>query len=71
MGQEAIKLELINWLSKLTDEETIQNLKIVKDSVDSTEENDDALIQGLNRAASDIDNGNISDHDDIADKYGL
>ncbi|MDF1547696.1 MAG: hypothetical protein P1P88_07725 [Bacteroidales bacterium] len=32
MGYEAIKLELIEWLTKLDDNETIDYLKIVKDS---------------------------------------
>lgn len=32
MGQEAIKLELIEWLTKLDDNETIAYLKIVKDA---------------------------------------
>ncbi len=29
MGREAIKLELIEWLSRLEDDETIQYLKVV------------------------------------------
>ena len=32
MGQEALKLELIEWLTKLEDKETMEYLKIVKDS---------------------------------------
>ena len=32
MGLEAIKLELIEWLAKLEDEDTIEYLKVVKDS---------------------------------------
>lgn len=32
MGLEAIKLELIEWLTKLNIEDTINNLKVVKDS---------------------------------------
>ena len=32
MGHESIKLELIEWLSKLEDDETINYLKIVKES---------------------------------------
>ena len=33
MGHDAIKLELIEWLIRLEDEEVIRNLNIVKDSV--------------------------------------
>ena len=32
MGYEGLKLELIEWLTKLEDGETIQYLKVVKDS---------------------------------------
>jgi hypothetical protein len=32
MGHEAIKLELIEWLTKLEDKEIIEYLKVVKDS---------------------------------------
>lgn len=32
MGHDAIKLELIEWLAKLEDNETIEYLKVVKDS---------------------------------------
>ncbi|MGD1846027.1 MAG: hypothetical protein ACFB10_11595 [Salibacteraceae bacterium] len=71
MGQEAIKLELIHWLSNLTDEETLQNLKIVKDSKDSIEVNTKNLTDSMNRASSDIDTGKVSNHEDIAKRYGL
>ena len=32
MGHEAIKLELIQWLTNLEDDETLDYLKVVKDS---------------------------------------
>ena len=32
MGHDAIKLELIQWLTKLEDSETLDYLKMVKDS---------------------------------------
>jgi len=35
MGLNAIKLELIEWLTKLEDSETLNYLKIVKDSNES------------------------------------
>ena len=38
MGQEALKLELIAWLTKLEDKETMEYLKIVKDA--KSENND-------------------------------
>ncbi len=38
MGHDAIKLELIEWLTRLEDEETIEYLKVVKDA--KTEDKD-------------------------------
>jgi len=70
MGHEAIKLELINWLTNL-DNETIEYLKIVKDSRNSTEDENPQIIAGLNRAANDIDNGRVVSHDEVSSKYGL
>ncbi len=70
MGHEAIKLELINWLTNL-DNETIEYLKIVKDSRNSTEDENPQIIAGLNRAANDIDNGRVVSHDEVSRKYGL
>lgn len=59
MGHDAIKLELIEWLSKLEDEDTIEYLKIVKDS--KTDEHDwwnDLTTEqkkGIDRGLKDID----------------
>jgi predicted transcriptional regulator len=75
MGHEALKLELIEWLSRLEDEESIEYLKIVKDS--SLKENDwwheltvdqtEAIKRGLN----DIAKGHIVSHEEVKRKYGL
>ncbi len=70
MGHEDNKLELINWLTNL-DNETIEYLKIVKDSRNSTEDENPQIIAGLNRAANDIDNGRVVSHDEVSRKYGL
>lgn len=32
MDQEALKLELMEWLARLEDQDTLQYLKVVKDS---------------------------------------
>lgn len=75
MGHEAIKLELIEWLSKLEDEETINNLKIVKDSNESKVDwwNDltEEQKSGIERGLRDIDEGRVIPHDTIKLKYGL
>lgn len=75
MGQEALKLELIEWLSKLNDVEMIKYLKIVKDSKSSDRDwwNDltkDQMV-GIQRGLEDIDEGRVVLHYDVKKKYGL
>jgi hypothetical protein len=75
MGQETIKLELIEWLTKLKDIETLNYLKIVKDSRsrkqdwwnDLTEQQRIEIQRGL----KDIDEGRIISHSDVKKNYGL
>ena len=75
MGREAIKLELIEWLTKLEDDETINYLKLVKDAkvshsdwwYDLNEEQKDGIERGLR----DIDEGRITPHDEVKLRYGL
>ncbi|MDZ7741014.1 MAG: hypothetical protein U5Q03_04510 [Bacteroidota bacterium] len=75
MGHEAIKLELIEWLTKLDDNETIEYLKIVKDS--KSNDNDwwddlsDIQKQGIERGLNDIKNGRTISHDEVKSRYGL
>ena len=75
MGHEAIKLELIEWLTKLDDEETIQYLKVVKDSKDKNSDWWSDLTveqkQGIQRGLNDIDQGKIVPHNIVKKKYGL
>ena len=75
MGLEAIKLELIEWLTKLDDQETIEYLKIVKDSrstnLDWWNELTDEQQKGIERGLKDIEEGKITSHEDIIKKYGL
>jgi len=75
MGHEAIKLELLEWLTKLEDDETINYLKIVKDSNvthgewwhDLTDEQK----SGIDRGLKDVDAGRVTSHDNVKKKYGL
>ena len=75
MGRDAIKLELIEWLSKLDDNETIEYLKIVKDSRSANNDWWDDLSEsqkaGIERGLNDIKNGRTISHDEVKDKYGL
>ncbi len=75
MGQEAIKLELIEWLTKLDDNETIEYLKIVKDSKSTSNDwwNDltENQKRGITRGLKDIEQGKTFSHDEIKNRYGL
>jgi len=75
MGHEAIKLELIEWLTKLDDSDTIDYLKIIKDSGFSDKEwwHDltDEQKAGIERGLRDIDAGRVVSHEDVKKRYGL
>ncbi len=75
MRQEAIKLELIEWLSTLEDSETINYLKVVKESNKSGKDwwHDltDAQKKGIERGLKDIDAGRVVSHERVKSKYGL
>ena len=75
MGHNAIKLELIEWLAKLDDDETIEYLKVVKDSNLSNHDWWDDLTsnqkQGIERGLRDIDQGKIIPQQEVKKKYGL
>jgi hypothetical protein len=75
MGHDAIKLELIEWLTKLEDNDTIEYLKIVKDSKlnnnDWWDDLTDVQKSGIERGLNDIKNGRTISHDEVKRKYGL
>ena len=75
MGHDAIKLELIEWLAKLEDKETIDYLKIVKDSkskdLDWWNELPEKQKKGIERGIKDKKEGNVYPHNEIKAKYGL
>jgi hypothetical protein len=75
MGHEAIKLELIEWLTKLDDDETIDYLKLVKDSNTSHEDwwcvLTDEQKSGIERGLRDVDAGKVTPHNKVKLKYGL
>lgn len=75
MGHETIKLELIEWLTKLEDDETIKYLKVVKDSKTSDHDWWDDLTfeqkKGIEQALKEIDEGKFIPHEEVKKKYGL
>ncbi len=75
MRHNAIKLELIEWLTKLNDNNTLDFLKIVKES---HKDNQDRWLdltneqkKGIERGLKDISLGKVTPHSEIANKYGL
>jgi len=75
MGHEALKLELIEWLAHLDDDDTISYLKIVKDSSETGsdwwQELSDEQRTGIERGLRDIDEGRVTPHDQVKKEYGL
>ena len=72
MGIEAIKLELIKWLSDLSDNELIKHLKTIKDAqLDNNNwwsELSDEQKEGIQRGLKDIDEGRTTPHENVAKK---
>ena len=74
MQLEAIKLELIEWLARLKDSDTIELLKSFKDSStenDWWDELSDEHKMGIEKGLADIQEGKVVTHDDVTRKYGL
>jgi hypothetical protein len=75
MGHEAIKLELIEWLTKLEDDETLEYLKVVKDSKSSKSDWWDDLSEpvkaSIERGLKDIEEGRTTPHEEVKKRYGL
>jgi hypothetical protein len=75
MSQEAIKLELINWLTRINDKDTLKFLKSVMDSKIGSGDWGAELSQeqraGIERGLNDLDNGRFVSHSDVKRKYGL
>ncbi len=75
MGHGVIKLELIECLPRLEDEDTIEYLKVVKDS--KTDKHDwwndltSEQKKGIDRGLKDIDEGRVVSHEEVRLKYGL
>ncbi len=73
--QEAMKLELIEWLSKLNDIDILKYLKVIKEARTSNNDwwNDltEQQKNGIEKGLKDIDEGRIVSHNVVKKKYGL
>ena len=75
MSDETIKLEIIEWLSRLKNPHTIQYLKSVKDASVSQEDwwlsLSDNQIESIERGLRDIEEGKVVSHEDVKKRYGF
>lgn len=75
MGFEALKLELIEWLTKLDNESTIQYLKVIKESSENGDdwwkELSEVQKKSIERGLRDVDEGRVTSHEEVKAKYGL
>lgn len=75
MELEAIKLELIAWLSKLEDQDTIEYLKVVKETQETGndwwEELNEVQKKGVEKGLNDVKEGRIFSHEEVRNKYGI
>jgi len=73
MKQEAIKIELIEWLQNLKDIDTLNFLKVLKDSSiknqDWFHELSEEEKMGIERGLRDIKNGKTFSYDEVKIKY--
>lgn len=75
MGAEALKLELLDWLLHVDNNDMLQYLKVIKDQstsqTDWWDELTDEQKAGIERGIKDIESGRIVSHEDVKKKYGL
>ena len=75
MGVESLKLELLDWLLHIENNDTLQYLKIIKEQeVSKSDWWDDLSVEqkaGIERGLNDVDEGRVIAHDDVIKKYGL
>jgi hypothetical protein len=74
MQYDALKLELIEWLTHL-DASTLDFLKLIKESQKNNEDwwSDLSAEQqkGIERGLQDIQMGKVTPHSEISSKYGI
>ncbi|MCM4161909.1 hypothetical protein FHG64_14710 [Antarcticibacterium flavum] len=74
MKLEAIKLDLIAWLSKLEDQDTIEFLQVVKESqgagADWWDELSDVQKDGIEKGLNDIKEGRVISQEEVRKALG-
>lgn len=75
MKLEAIKLELIEWVTQLNDSDMLDLLKSMKESQESEQDwwQDLTEVQkeSIDRGLKDIEEGRVIPHSEVMKKYGF
>lgn len=75
MAQDSLKLELLEWLSKLEDNQTLEYLKLIKDrslnNADWWKDLSKEEKEGIESGLADIEAGRTFSHEEVKQKYGL
>ena len=75
MSVETVKTEILDWLKNLESPETIEYLKLVKDSFSDNSDwwNETSIEEkrGIERGLEDIYKGNTRPHSKVKEIYGL
>ncbi|MBC8883059.1 hypothetical protein H9X57_05665 [Flavobacterium piscinae] len=75
MGAEALKLELLDWLLHVDNNDMLHYLKVIKDQTTSQtdwwDELTDEQKAGIERGIKDIESGRVVSHEVVKNKYGL
>lgn len=75
MKHEAIKLELIEWVTQLNDSDMLELLKTMKDYQESApdwwEDLGEEQKKGIERGLKDIEEGRVVPHSEVMKKYGF
>jgi len=69
---QELKLELITWLALLDDQETLDALKIIKDSRSNVDDDlSDYNKRAIDEGLRDIEEGRVISREDFNRKYGV
>ena len=75
MTTEALRKEIIDWLTSLDDKATLEYLKVVKDTESQTSDWWDTLTKQqkskINAGLKDFKEGKVVSHEEVKAKYGL
>jgi predicted transcriptional regulator len=65
MDLKAEKLDIIQWLTQLTDKDVIARIKAIRSESDWWDELPDSVREEVNLALKEADNGNYLSHEEV------